>query len=79
MKVLWQVSEAATVLMKSERFQADDRRNRHVHTGEFQSDEFQHIAFGDRFFDPSFYEAHSAMWRIARVTVIEWLRRGPIQ
>jgi hypothetical protein len=51
-------------------------RSQHLHRGELAADEFAPLLFGDPFRDPSFDDMLMRLSQVARVCLIEWLRRG---
>jgi len=51
-------------------------RSRHLHRGELVADELVPFLLQQHFGDPSFHETASALARITRACLIEWVRRG---
>jgi hypothetical protein len=51
-------------------------RSRHLHRGELAAGELVPFLLQQQFSDPSFRETASALARITRACLIEWLRQG---
>lgn len=51
-------------------------RSRHLHRGELVAGELVPFLLQQHFGDPSFHETASALARITRACLVEWLRRG---
>jgi hypothetical protein len=59
-----------------QKFQPQDVRSAHFHTGEFRGSEFSKHPTMSTFFDPTFHDATGELYKISQAAIIEWLRRG---
>lgn len=69
-------SKADANALKSLRLAPQKVRSQHLHRGELAADELAPLVFGDPFRDPSFDDMLMRLSEVARICLIEWLRRG---